>query len=116
MPDWWVRDDALQAILVDMGLLPPPRRRFDLAEIEPGWLVYDTQLERIGRVERQVDGYLVVQRWFARMYVWRRLYIPATAIGEARQGWVFLNIPRSWLGEMGWNHPPRKPPEQWRHS
>ncbi len=116
MPDWWVQSDALRDMLVDMGRMPPPRRRFDLQEIEPGWLVYDTELERIGRVLGQIDGYLVVQRRFGRLYVWLRLYIPATAIGGARQGSVFLNVSRSWLGGMGWNHPPRNPSDRLRHG
>jgi hypothetical protein len=114
MPDWWVRSDALRDLLVDTGRMPPPQRKFDLGEVEPGWLVYDRDVERIGRVRGRIGDYLIVQRWFRLWYVWFRLYIPATAIGDARQGSVFLNIPKAWLGSMDWGHPPRRPPTAWQ--
>jgi len=109
MPEWWANSDALRDVLVMMGRLPPPQRRFELSEIEPGWLVFDNERERIGRVTGQVDGYLVVQRYFHGVYVWLRLYVPPTYIGEAHEGAILLSIRRDWVAVMDWGHPPRKP-------
>ena len=114
MPDWWAHSDALRDLLVDMGRLPPPQRKFAFEEIRPGWLVYDNRLEPIGRVCGQLDRYIVVQRSFHGFYLWLRLYIPADAIGRAREEAVLLNISRDWIGAMGWNRPPRVPPAAWR--
>jgi hypothetical protein len=116
MPDWWATSDALKDVLVETGRLPPPQRRFDLSEIGPGWLVYDNELERVGRVVGQVDGYLTVQRCYHRIYVWLRLYIPPTAIREAHEGTVLLNVPRCWVGAMGWGRRPHGPPSPWHRT
>jgi hypothetical protein len=110
MPDWWATSDALRDVLVETGHMPPPQRTFDLEEIRPGWLVYDSERERIGRIDGLIDSYLIVRRSFGRIYLWLRLYIPATALGEAHEGSVILNVPRRWIGEMGWGRPPRRPP------
>ncbi|MGA3056431.1 MAG: hypothetical protein ABSE70_00110 [Candidatus Limnocylindrales bacterium] len=114
MPDWWAHSDALRDLLVELGRLPPPQRKFDFEEIQPGWLVYDNRFEPIGRICGQLDRYIVVQRLFHGFYIWLRLYIPEDAIGHAREGSVRLNIPRAWIGAMGWNRPPRLPPAAWR--
>jgi hypothetical protein len=116
MPDWWARSDGLRDVLVELGRLPPPQRKFDLTEIRPGWLVFDRDLEPIGRAEGLVRRYVVVRRSYWRMYLWQRLYVPDTAIGETHEGSVLLNIPRAWIGAMGWGHPPRKPPKAWTHG
>jgi hypothetical protein len=110
MPDRLVISDALHDVLVESGRLPAPQRRFDLGEIEPGWLVCDNDGERVGRVESQVDGYLVIRRCFGGVYLWLRLYIPPTAIRETHEGIVSLNIPRRWVGSMGWARRPRAAP------
>jgi hypothetical protein len=110
MPDWWATSDALRDVLVDMGRMEPPQRKFELADIQPGWLVYDDERELIGRVDGLVDRYLVVRRKFGRFYLWVRLYVPETGLGEAHEGVVLLNVPRAWIGGMGWDRPPRLPP------
>ncbi len=115
MPDWWTTSDALRDVLVEQGRLPPPQRSFKLDEIEPGWLVYDNERERVGRVTGQAGHYLVVQRQHWRVYLWTRLYIPESAVGEIHEGFVLLNIPRDWVGAMGWGRPPRQPRSP-RHS
>jgi hypothetical protein len=110
MPDWWATSDALRDLLVEQGRVPPPQRHFGFDEIEPGWLVYDNERERVGRVAGLAGRYVVVQRLVWRVYLWTRLYIPESAIGEAHEGAVMLNVPRDWLGSMGWGRPPRQPP------
>ena len=109
MPDWWANSDALRDVLVETGGMTPPKRRFDLEEVRPGWLVYDSERELIGRIEGRIDSYLIVRRSFGRIYLWLRLYIPARALGEAHEGSLVLNVPRSWIGDMGWGRPPRRP-------
>jgi hypothetical protein len=116
MPEWWARSDALRDVLVEIGRLPPPQRKFDLSEIQSGWLVFDRELEPVGRVEGLVGRYVIVRRSYWRFYLWQRLYVPETAIGETHQGAVLLNIPRPWIGSMGWGHPPRKPPPASTHA
>ena len=107
MPEWWARSDALRDVLVEIGRIPPPQRRFDLTEIGPGWLVLDRDNETIGRVEAVVGRYVTVRRarW---VYLWQRLYFPETAIGETHEGAIVLNVPRAWIRDMGWGNPPRK--------
>lgn len=107
MPDWWAISDALRDVLVEQGRLPPPRRTFRLEEIEPGWLVYDNALERVGRVDGLEGEFVIVRRSFRRVYTWRRLYVPRSAIAEAHERYVVLNVPRSWIQSMGWTNPPR---------
>jgi len=63
-----------------------------------------------------VGRYVVVRRSYWRMYLWQRPFVPDTAIGETHEGSVLLNIPRAWIGAMGWGHPPRKPPKAWTHG
>ena len=117
MPDRWVDSDPLRDMLVEMGRLPPPQRRFSLHEIAVGWLVYDNEREPVGRVTDHVDGYLVVRRTLlGHGLPWWRAYIPASAIGVAHEGAVLLNVPRAWIGRLGWGRPPRKPPARWQHS
>jgi hypothetical protein len=117
MPDRWVDSDPLRDMLVEMGRLPAPQRRFSLHEIAVGWLVYDNEREPVGRVTDHVDGYLVVRRTlFGHALPWWRAYIPASAIGVAHEGAVLLNVPRAWIGRLGWGRPPRKPPARWQHS
>jgi hypothetical protein len=117
MPDRWVDSDPLRDMLVEMGRLPPPQRRFSLHDVAVGWLVFDNERELVGRVASHLDPYLVVHRAFHGHYVplWRA-YVPASAIGQAREGAVLLNVPRDWIGGLGWGRPPRKPPARWQHS
>jgi hypothetical protein len=115
MPNWWATSDALRDLLVEQGRMRPPQRSFQLDEIEPGWLVYDNEREHVGRVVDLAGRYIVIQRRMWHMYLWTRLYIPESAIGEAHEGVVLLNIPRDWVGSMGWGHPPRRPPRA-RHG
>jgi hypothetical protein len=114
MPDWWTDSHAIRDVLVAQGRATPPRRNFDLREIRPGWLVYDNEREPIGRVSGQIDRYVVVQRSFHGFYLWLRLYVPESAIGEAHEGSVSLNVPRDWVGAMGWDRPPREAPTKRR--
>jgi len=44
---------------------------------------------------------MVVRRSYWRMYLWQRLFVPDTAIGETHEGSVLLNVPRAWIGAMG---------------
>jgi hypothetical protein len=115
MPDWWARSDALRDVLVEIGRMPPPQRKFDLSEIQKGWLVFDRDLDPIGRVDGVVGRYLTVRRSYRGVYLWQRLYVPETAIGETHEGAVLLNIPRVWVRDMGWGRPPRKPPHPSAH-
>jgi hypothetical protein len=110
MPDWWATSDALRDLLVAAGKAPAPQRSFALEEILPGWLVYDSEREPVGRVDGLMDRYLVVRRRFWGFLTWRRIYVPETGLGEAHEGSVILNVPRSWIGTMGWGRPPRRPP------
>jgi hypothetical protein len=82
MPEWWARSDALRDVLVEIGRLPPPQRKFDLSEIQPGWRVFDRELEPVGRVDGVLGRYVTVRRSFWGVYLWQRLYLPETAIGE----------------------------------
>jgi hypothetical protein len=116
MPDWWAHRDALRDMLVEMGRLPPPQRRFELGEMRDGWLVYDNERELIGRVAGRLDRYLIVQKQVRGFYLWFRWYVPATAIGEIHEGAVLLNVSRRWIDGLGWKRPPRKPPARWQHS
>jgi len=117
MPDRWVDSDPLHDMLVEMGRIPAPQRRFSLHEIAVGWLVFDNERELVGRVADHVDGYLEVHRFFHGYCLsWWRTYIPASAIGGAHEGAVLLNVPREWIGKLGWGRPPRKPPARWQHS
>ena len=117
MPDRWVDRDPLREILVDMGRLPPPQRRFSLSEIAPGWRVFDVDRELVGRVAGQAEGYLIVERAFYGHFIgWWRVYVPPTAVSQAHERAVLLNVPRAWIGRMGWNRPPRKPPHAFQRS
>jgi len=116
MPEWWARSDALRDVLVEIGRLPPPQRKFDLSEIQPGWRVFDRELEPVGRVDGVLGRYVTVRRSLWGVYLWQRLYVPETAIGETHEGAVMLNIPRAWVRDMGWGHPPRKPPKKSTHA
>lgn len=108
MPEWWANSDALRDVLVQTGRMSPPQRKFDLREIKPGWLVFDNNRERIGRVTGQIEDHLIVQRRIGRVYLWLRLYVPPTAIGEAHEGSVLLNVSKDWIGSMDWGRPPRR--------
>jgi hypothetical protein len=114
MPDWWSDSDSLRNALTEPPGLLPPKRKFDLSQVRPGWLVLDNESEPVGRIGGQIDRYLIVQRSFHGFYLWMRLYIPEGAVGEVHEGSVSLNIPRDWIPGMGWNRPPRKPPTGWR--
>ncbi|HEY5486342.1 MAG TPA: hypothetical protein VIK06_01730 [Candidatus Limnocylindrales bacterium] len=111
MPDWWARSDALRDVLVEIGSMPPAQRKFDLAEIQPGWHVFDRDLVPVGRVEAVIGRYVTVRRSRWGVFLWERLYVPDTAIGETHEGARLLNVPRAWIGDMGWGRPPRKPPD-----
>jgi hypothetical protein len=63
MPDWWARSDALRDVLVEIGHMPPAQRKFDLAEIQPGWHVFDRDLVPVGRVEAVIGRYVTVRRF-----------------------------------------------------
>ena len=117
MTDRWIEREPLREILVAMGKIPPPKRRFSLLEISIGWRVFGNDRELVGRVSGHVDEYLVVERVFHGHFLsfWR-MYVPASAIAQTREGAVLLNVPRKWVGSMGWNRPPRRPPAAWRHS
>jgi hypothetical protein len=112
MPDWWATSDALRDVLVETGRLPQPQRTFRFDEIRPGWLVYDNDLERIGRVVGHDDGYLVIARRLWRFYLPLRLYVPPQGLRETHEGVVLLTVPRTWLGRMGWDRAPRRPPRR----
>ncbi len=117
MPDRWIDRDPLREILVEMGQLPPPQRRFSIGEIAPGWRVFGNERELIGMVSGRIDDYLVIHRAFLGHFVsWWRAYVPTTAIAQVHEGGVLLNIPGRWVGRMGWGRPPRKPPARWQHS
>jgi hypothetical protein len=110
MPDWWADSDALRDMLVESGRMTAPRRTFELHEIRPGWPVYDSDREPIGSVLGLVDRYLVVGRHPLWRYWLTRLYVPESAIGEAHEGVVILNVPEEWLASMGWQRKPRERP------
>jgi hypothetical protein len=115
--DRWIDKDPLRDILVEMGRLPPPKRRFSLGEIGVGWRVFSNERQFIGRVGGLLDEYLLVHRAFhGHVLSWWNLYVPASAIGQAREGAVLLNVPSDWIGKLGWGRPPRKPPTRWQHS
>jgi hypothetical protein len=121
MTERWTDRDPLREILVEMGRLPAPQRRFAISEIAPGWRVFGNEYELIGLVAGHVTGrvedYLIVHRVFRGHFLsWWRAYVPVSAIGQAREGAVLLNVPRGWVGRMGWNRPPRKLPQGWQHS
>ena len=107
MPDWWASSDALRDLLVESGRKAAPRRTFELHEIRAGWLVYDRDREPIGCVLGLVERFLVVGRHPFWHYYLTRLYVPESAIGEAHEGAVILNVPEEWLGSMGWDRRPR---------
>ncbi len=117
MSDHWVDSDPLRDMLVEMGRLPAPQRRFSLLEIAVGWLVFDNERQLVGRVADHLDGYLKIHRaLFGHYFPLWRVYVPASAIREAHEGAVQLNVPRGWIGRLGWGRPPRKPPARWQHS
>jgi hypothetical protein len=115
MPNWWADSDAVREALTRGGRLPRPPRKFDLEQVRPGWLVVDNERQAIGRVSGQIDRYVVVQRAFHGFYLWLRLYVPESAIGEAHQGTLALNVSRGWVASMGWDRPPRQPPKARRN-
>lgn len=107
MPDWWAVSDALHDLLVEQGRLPRPRRTFRLEEIERGWLVFDNDLEHVGCVEALSGDYVEVRRAFHRIYTWQRLYVPRAAVAEVHERYLVLNVPRAWIGSLGWGSRPR---------
>jgi hypothetical protein len=110
MSDRWIDKDPLHEILVEMGQATPPKRRFTLADIAVGWRVFSNERELVGRVAGLEEDYLHVHRAFrGHILSWWNLYVPASAIGQAREGAVLLNVPRDWVGKLGWGRPPRKP-------
>jgi len=65
-----------------------PRRVFELADIEPGWIVRDPDGRRIGRVEAVSAGVLTVGRgWFRPP-----LRVLPSDIRAVREGQVILNV------------------------
>jgi hypothetical protein len=117
MSDRWPDRDPLRDILVEMGQLPAPKRRFSMSDIAVGWRVFSNERELIGRVAGREEDYLFVHRTFrGHVLSFWHVYVPASAIGQAREGAVLLNVPRSWIGKLGWSRPPRKPPPRWQHS
>ncbi len=117
MSDRWTDSDPLRDMLVEAGQLPAPKRRFSLADIAVGWGVFDNERELVGRVGGHVDDYLIVRRsLLGNLFSWWCIYVPASAVAQAREGAVLLNVPRDWIGKMGWGRPPRKPPAAWQHS
>lgn len=117
MSDRWIDKDPLRDILVETGRMPAPKRSFSLSEIGLGWRVFSNERELVGRVAGRQDEYLVVHRaLLGHVLSWWSVYVPASAIGQAHEGAVLLNVSRDWIGKLGWNRPPRKPPASWQHS
>ncbi len=95
--------DPLEDVLIEEGRLPAPRRSFRLEDIGRGWRVVDNRDDEVGTVEDVREGYVSVHRGFLSP----RLYVPVSAIGEVREGVVALNVPATWIRDMGWTRPPR---------
>ena len=97
--------DALHDVLVAEGRIPPPRRTFRLSDVQPGWDVVDNRDAWVGTVEAVREEYLVVRRGF----LVPTLYVPLRGLGQVREDVVALNVPAAWVGELGWEQPPRSP-------
>jgi len=77
----------------------PPRRTFEFADIEPGWLVEDCDHARLGIVLSSGDSLLRVSR--GRLS--RPLLVPPSAIAEVHEGAVRLNVARRWIDAQRWD-------------
>ncbi len=64
---------------------------------------------KVGTVEEVIEGdaetpgYLVVPR---RLLFERQTFIPLDAVSKVGDGEVFVNVPRLFIGKMGWDEPP----------
>jgi len=75
----------------------PSRRVFELADIEPGWVVRDRDGRRIGRVVAVSAGTLTVARGWLRP----RLRVLPSDIRAVREGQVILNVVPAELRDLG---------------
>ena len=80
------------------------RRIFVAAEIEPGWLVVDTDGQNVGRVAGIEGEFLAVSRGFLNP----RLYVPLVGVREVVEGTVRLTLTVDQIHGSRWNEKPRK--------
>jgi len=77
----------------------PPRRTFRFADIQPGWLVEDSDETSLGTVVSSGEILLTVSRGFLSS----KLYLPPSAVAEVHEGVVRLNVTSQWVDAQGWD-------------
>ena len=77
----------------------PPRRTFRFADIQPGWLVEDSDETSLGTVVSSGEILLTVSRGLLSS----KLYLPPSAVAEVHEGIVRLNVTSRWVEAQGWD-------------
>jgi len=71
--------------------------------IQQGWDVYGDDDEHLGTVQELGDSYLLLQKG---LIFTKDIYVPFSAVTDASDGIVRVNIGKGELESMGWDTPP----------
>jgi uncharacterized protein (TIGR02271 family) len=71
--------------------------------IEQGWDVYGDDDEHLGTVEGLGENYLLIQKG---LIFTKDIYVPFSAVTDAADGVVRVNVGKGELESMGWDSPP----------
>ena len=74
--------------------------------IEQGWDVYGDDDEHLGSVQGIGENYLLLQKG---LFFTKDIYVPHSAITDAADGVVRVNVGKAELESMGWDAPPTDP-------
>ena len=79
------------------------RSRAATSAIEHGWDVYGDDDEHLGTVEGLGENYLLIQKG---LIFTKDIYVPFSAVTDASDGVVRVNVGKGELESMGWEAPP----------
>lgn len=75
----------------------------EMRGISEGWDVYGDDDEHLGTVQGLGDGYLLIQKG---LIFTKDIYVPMSAVKDAADGVVRVNVGKDELETMGWDEPP----------